>query len=184
MRGKCVVDADLSKYFDNIPYDELMRSITLRIVDREVLRPVGPAPVQSEGPKAEHERGQEEQDWYAAGGVISPLLANRYMNRYLRYWKQCSGERQFAARLVNYADDFVISAGARPTELGVDKAGNDEVETGDKRDQDLQRNAGTEQFDFRLALWPALLHYARDGGRRYRRQRVPQKRQADQSQNQ
>src|SRR5438552_2037875 len=33
-----VVDADLSKYFDTIPHDELLRSIAARVVDRHVLR--------------------------------------------------------------------------------------------------------------------------------------------------
>ena len=33
-----VVDADLSKYFDTIPHDELLRSVAARIVDRHVLR--------------------------------------------------------------------------------------------------------------------------------------------------
>src|SRR5213593_4882925 len=33
-----VVDADLSKYFDTIPHQDLMRSVARRIVDRQVLR--------------------------------------------------------------------------------------------------------------------------------------------------
>jgi len=33
-----VVDADLSKYFDTIPHDGLLRSVAARIVDRHVLR--------------------------------------------------------------------------------------------------------------------------------------------------
>src|SRR5689334_17339468 len=33
-----VVDADLSKYFDSIPHDALLRSVAARIVDRHVLR--------------------------------------------------------------------------------------------------------------------------------------------------
>jgi RNA-directed DNA polymerase len=42
------------------------------------------------------------------GGVISPLLANIYMHRYLRAWGERGKGQQFRAKLVNYADDFVI----------------------------------------------------------------------------
>ena len=41
-RGFDVVDADLSKYFDTIPYRELMRPVARRIVDRRVLRLITP----------------------------------------------------------------------------------------------------------------------------------------------
>jgi len=40
--------------------------------------------------------------------VISPLLANLYMNRMLKGWRQTGRAEQFRARIVNYADDFVI----------------------------------------------------------------------------
>ena len=42
------------------------------------------------------------------GGVISPLLANLHMNRFLKYWRSRRCEEAFRAKLVNYADDFVI----------------------------------------------------------------------------
>ena len=42
------------------------------------------------------------------GGVISPLLANRYINRFLRYWEKTEQPRRLRARIVSYADDFVI----------------------------------------------------------------------------
>ena len=45
---------------------------------------------------------------WGQGGVISPLLANIYMNRFLRVFLERGKDREFAARLVNYADDFVI----------------------------------------------------------------------------
>jgi ABC-type Na+ transport system ATPase subunit NatA len=40
--------------------------------------------------------------------VISPLLANRYMNRFLRHWRNQGRGEAFRAHVVNYADDFVI----------------------------------------------------------------------------
>jgi RNA-directed DNA polymerase len=40
--------------------------------------------------------------------VISPLLANLYMNRFLKHWRARGCGMKFRAHLVNYADDFVI----------------------------------------------------------------------------
>ena len=42
------------------------------------------------------------------GGVISPLLANLYMNRFLKYWRITERGEILQAQVVNYADDFVI----------------------------------------------------------------------------
>ena len=39
------------------------------------------------------------------GGVISPLLANLYMNRFLKYWRRTGKGKQFRACVINYADD-------------------------------------------------------------------------------
>ena len=42
------------------------------------------------------------------GGVISPLLANVYMHRFLRAWRERGMDRHLKAKVVSYADDFVI----------------------------------------------------------------------------
>src|SRR6476660_5180187 len=42
------------------------------------------------------------------GGVASPLLANIYMNRFLKHWRRSGCGEAFRAHIVNYADDFVI----------------------------------------------------------------------------
>src|SRR5207245_613228 len=42
------------------------------------------------------------------GGVISPLLANLYMNRFLKHWRASGRGEAYQARIVAYADDFVI----------------------------------------------------------------------------
>jgi RNA-directed DNA polymerase len=41
-------------------------------------------------------------------GIVSPLLANLYMNRFLKYWRITKRGEAFQAKIVNYADDFVI----------------------------------------------------------------------------
>jgi RNA-directed DNA polymerase len=50
------------------------------------------------------------------GGVISPLLANLYMNRFLKYWRITGRSEVFRAQVVNYADDFVILSRGCATE--------------------------------------------------------------------
>jgi len=106
-----VVDADLSKYFDTIPHAELMQCVARRIVDRRVLHLIK---MWLESPVAERD---EKGNWNHTGssgkgtpqgGVISPLLANLYMNRFLKYWRLQERGKQYRAGIVAYADDFVI----------------------------------------------------------------------------
>ena len=108
-----VVDADLSRYFDTIPHSELMRSVARRIVDRYVLRLIKlwlRAPVEErDGDGGRRMGGGKKQTrGTPQGGVISPLLANLYMNRFLKHWRQRDCGRTFQAHVVSYADDFVI----------------------------------------------------------------------------
>ena len=88
-----VVDADLSKYFDTIPHHELMGSIARRIVDRDMLALIKQwltAPVETtDGDGTRRmEGGKANRRGVPQGGVISPLVANLYMNRFLKYWRQ------------------------------------------------------------------------------------------------
>ena len=108
-----VVDADLSKYFDTIPHHELMRSVARRIVDRDVLRLIKQwlkAPVEeTDGDgKRRMTGGKGNRRGMPQGGVISPLVANLYMNRFLKYWRQTGRGEAWQAHVINYADDFVI----------------------------------------------------------------------------
>ncbi len=108
-----VVDADLSKYFDTIPHQDLMRSVARRIVDRHVLRLIKlwlKAPVEESGDDGRRRRtgGKSSTCGTPQGGVISPLLANLYMNRFLKHWRATGRGETYQARIVSYADDFVI----------------------------------------------------------------------------
>jgi len=108
-----VVDADLSKYFDTIPHRELMLCVARRVVDRHMLRLVKmwlKTPVEErdvEG-KRKMSGGKGSTHGTPQGGVISPLLANIYMHRFLKAWRKQGKGEKFRARVVNYADDFVI----------------------------------------------------------------------------
>jgi RNA-directed DNA polymerase len=109
-----VVDADLSKYFDTIPHKELMQGVARRIVDRNVLRLIKlwlKTPIVCDGSKGGGKQirgGRKNRSGTPQGGVISPLLANVYMNRFLRYWRIKRCDELFQAHVVSYADDFVI----------------------------------------------------------------------------
>ncbi len=108
-----VYDADLKGYFDSIPHDKLMACLRMRITDRSVLRLIHmwlEAPVVESGedgrPKASRPRQGTPQ-----GGVLSPLLANLYLHWFDKRFHASDGPAHFAkARLVRYADDFVILA--------------------------------------------------------------------------
>ena len=108
-----VVDADLSKYFDTIPRRELMQSVARRIAGRDVLRLIKmwlQVPVEERDDQGNRRMtgGKGSSRGTPQGGVISPLLANLYMNRFLKYWRISGRSEVFQARVVNYADDFVI----------------------------------------------------------------------------
>jgi len=108
-----VVDADLSKYFDTIPHSELLKCAARRIVDRDMLRLIKmwlkvPVAERDEDGKPRVSGGKGSSCGTPQGGVISPLLANLYMNRFLKYWRITGRGEAFQAQVINYADDFVI----------------------------------------------------------------------------
>jgi len=109
-----VVDADLSGYFDSIPHAELMQCLARRVSDKAVLHLVKlwlVAPVEerdARGHVHRTTRNKDEGRGSPQGAPISPLLANLYMRRFVLGWKTLGHERALQARIVNYADDFVI----------------------------------------------------------------------------
>src|SRR5215510_15304904 len=116
-----VVDADLSKYFDNIPHRDLMQCVARRIVDRHVLALIKmwlKAPVEERDGDGKRRivGGKGNTRGTPQGGVASPLLANIYMNRFLRHWRLSGCGAAFRARVVSYADDFVILSRGRAAE--------------------------------------------------------------------
>ena len=116
-----VYDADLAGYFDTIPHDKLIAGVRQRVVDGGVLGlirqwlnapAVEPLPERKKNqtgqgtPLVERRKAGTPQ-----GGVLSPLLANIHLHWFDRAFHGKEGPAQWAnARLVRYADDFVIVA--------------------------------------------------------------------------
>jgi len=108
-----VYDADLASYFDTIDHGRLLQQLERRIADRSVLRLIRlwlRCPVVEEDDQGRRHTTHPRQGT-PQGGVISPLLANIYLHDFDRAFHGPDGPAQFAnARLVRYADDFVVCA--------------------------------------------------------------------------
>ena len=108
-----IYDTDVQAYFDTIPHDRLMQCVERRVADRSVLRLLRlwlTAPVEERG-KGGRPRRQRPTQGTPQGGVISPLLANIYLHWFDVVFHRRGGPGTWAkARLVRYADDFVILA--------------------------------------------------------------------------
>jgi RNA-directed DNA polymerase len=149
-----VVDADLSKYFDTIPHSELMKSVARRVVDRNVLRLIKMwlrAPIEERDADGTRRMsgGKRNTRGTPQGGVASPLLANIYMNRFLKHWRLTGCGDTFHAHVVSYADDFVILSRGRAAEaLAWTKAVMTKLGLTINEAKTSLRNARQERFDF------------------------------------
>src|SRR5215813_7236038 len=105
-----VVDADLSRYFDSIPHDDLLKSVARRVADGSVLRLIKlwlKAPIEERDGDGKRRivGGKRNKRGTPQGGVASPLLANIYINRFLKHWRLSGCGEAFRAHVVSYADD-------------------------------------------------------------------------------
>ena len=108
-----VYDADLKSYFDTIPHDALLKCLERRIADRAVLTLIRmwlECPIAETDDHGKTTRTRPTQGT-PQGGVISPLLANLYLHWFEKAFRRGDGPGTWAkARLIRYADDFVILA--------------------------------------------------------------------------
>lgn len=110
-----VVDADLSDYFNSVPHGQLMKSLARRITDGQVLAVIK---LWLEMPVMEKQAGgdigkrttkaKDKNRGTPQGSPISPLLSNIYFRRFILAWHKFGFAESLDARVVNYADDFVI----------------------------------------------------------------------------
>ena len=149
-----MVDADLSGYFDSIPHDALLRSVARRIVDSQVLRLIKlwlKAPVEERDGDGTRRMtgGKNSRHGTPQGGVVSPLLANLYMNRFLKHWRGTGRGRTYQAHVVAYADDFVIlSRGHAAEALGWTRSVMTRLGLALNETKTVLRDARRERFDF------------------------------------
>lgn len=105
-----VVDADLSSYFDTIPHRELMRRVARRVSDGAILKLIKAwlrAPIVEEDKRSGKRTITSNTRGTPQGGVISPLLANLYLDPL----DHAVNERcELHPVMVRYADDLVILA--------------------------------------------------------------------------
>lgn len=105
-----VYDADLSKYFDTIPHDKLMIALKERIADPRILQIIKlwlKVPIVEEDGR--YTGGKKNKKGTPQGGVISPLLANIYMNLLDRIVNKMEGNfARCGVKMIRYADDFIM----------------------------------------------------------------------------
>lgn len=112
---QAVYDADLKGYFDSIPHDKLQACLRMRIADRSVLKMIrmwleAPVVEASDTPGGTPQISRSKKGT-PQGGVISPLLANLYLHWFDKVFHRADGPAHWAkAKLVRYADDFVVLA--------------------------------------------------------------------------
>ena len=166
-----VVDADLSKYFDTIPHSELLQCVARRIVDSQMLHLIkmwlkAPVEERDENGKRRLTGGKDRDCGTPQGGVISPLLANLYMNRMLKGFRKAGRGEQFEAQIVDYADDFVIvSRGKAKDALEWVRRVLECLKLTLNEKKTSVRNAKRERFDFLGYTFGP--HYSRRNGREY-----------------
>jgi len=104
-----VLDLDISKFFDTIDHKELMSVLRRRVVDRRLLRLIGKwlatGAVEEDGRRIREKKGTPQ------GGVISPILANIFLDHvvdsFVHEWRKTEAQGQ--VYIVRYADDVVIA---------------------------------------------------------------------------
>jgi RNA-directed DNA polymerase len=142
--------------------------VARRIVDRHVLRLIKrwlKAPVEERDDDGTRRMtgGKNSKQGTPQGGVISPLLANLYMNRFLKHWRSTGRGEVYRAHVVSYADDFVIlSRGHAAEALAWTGRVMAKLRLVLNKTKTAIRDARRERFDF-LGYSFGPHHYRKDG---------------------
>jgi RNA-directed DNA polymerase len=145
-----------------------MRSVARRIVDRNVLRLIKlwlTAPVEERDDDGMRRitGGKRSRCGTPQGGVISPLLANLYINRFLKHWRRTGRGEAYRAHVISYADDFtILSRGRAADALAWTRQGMTRLGLALNEAKTAIRDARRERFDF-LGYAFGPHHYRKDG---------------------
>jgi RNA-directed DNA polymerase len=113
---QAVYDADLKSYFDSIPHERVRACLRMRLADRSVLKLIdlwlkAPVVERAQGKGGGGDIVRRNHKGTPQGGVISPLLSNLYLHWFDKVFHRVTGPAHWAnAKLVRYADDFVVLA--------------------------------------------------------------------------
>jgi group II intron reverse transcriptase/maturase len=102
-----ILEADIQAFFDSIDRKKLMEMLQIRVADPPLLRLIS---------KCLHvgvldgEQVERPDEGTAQGSIISPMLGNVYLHYVLDLWFECDIKPRLkgSARLIRYADDFII----------------------------------------------------------------------------
>lgn len=102
-----ILEADIQSFFDRIDRKKLLEMLRVRMADKSLRRLVG---------KCLHvgvldgEEFSKPEEGAVQGSVLSPLLGNVYLHHVLDLWfeRDVLPRMRGEARLIRYADDFII----------------------------------------------------------------------------
>lgn len=109
-----VIDADVSKCFDTIPHDKLMKAVAGRVVDGSMLALIKMSLVAPVIDERDGGRRTRPRMGTPQGGPASPLLANIYLHLLDRNFRRHVERGELQGRLVRYADDMVVVSKYHP----------------------------------------------------------------------
>lgn len=150
-----------------------MKCLARRIADGKVLHLIGMWP---RSPALEVDKrgrkkltgGKKAKRGTPQGGVISPLLANSYMNRYIKTFRRCGLDKKYGAVLVTYADDLVVPCRHKPEQvLEITRRWMEQMGLELNQENTAIRDAVEKYFDFLgytfgpLYLPPGEIRYLR-----------------------
>lgn len=147
-RGKTkVYDADLSGFFDNIPHDKLLILLEKRISDKRVITLIKRwlrCSIFEDNKLRKSRKGTPQ------GGVISPLLANIYLNLIDKAVTRINGHfHKYGIAIIRYADDFILMGNKLPEKaLAYLKKMLEKMELDINSEKTKQIDAVRESFDF------------------------------------
>ena len=112
-----VYDVDIEKYFETVNHSKLMKLLAVRIADGQILHVIRQWLSCGYVEDGQH---QQSKSGTPQGGVISPLLANIYLNPVDQAFKRrdLDSRRNGSIHIVRYGDDIVILA-QRNLDVGI-----------------------------------------------------------------